>query len=59
MPRMAILTTALLQESGIRKGQPLHGVWGVPKIFFINNHRTVQMRPCNPVGATLAIALAA
>ncbi len=59
---MAILTTARLQQPGIRKGRrPLRRAWGVPKhLFYIQiKHCTVHMRPCNPVGATLAVALAA
>ena len=46
---------------GIRKGQmPLaRGLGRLPKSLFIINHRTVHMGPCNPVEATLAVALAA
>ena len=50
-------------KAGIRKGRrlPFARGLGYPQIPFYIQMKpcTVHMRPCNPVGATLAVALAA
>ncbi len=59
---MAIPTTpAPAAYAGIcTGGRSLRGIWSdLNSIFIQIKHRAVHLRPCNPVGATLAVALAA